>query len=83
MGKNARIGFKDEEGCMNLLEKAKQVKLTRNSRRPVTQEQIDLVLAWCRDEVTLRQVEEAVGLSHTSVYAWVAVRLKSHLNKIK
>lgn len=62
-----------------LLEKAKKISLAKNSRFPMTQEEIEVALAWANDEITMRQVRGVTGTSFTSSYAWLATRLKKYI----
>ncbi len=45
-----------------LLEKAKEAKVKRRSRIPVTEEHIELALSWMRCEIGIAQVNIALGL---------------------
>ena len=64
-----------------LLEQAKEVRL-RHKQAVITDEQIELALAWARDEVTMKQVGIVVmdltgntGATN-NIYNWLAIRLR-------
>lgn len=44
-----------------LLEKAKSVKSFKSNQTPVTDEEIELAVAWLKGEITLKQVSVALG----------------------
>ena len=49
---------------MTLLENAKDIKVTK-PRKNITDEEIELAIAWAGDEVTIGQVSTALGYSKT------------------
>lgn len=68
---------------MTLLEKAKAIKTNRAS---VTGEEIELVLAWAKDEITYSQAAKALALdegkqSKTAFYTIAAHVLKAEYSK--
>jgi len=69
------------ESMKTALEIAKSHKNTRNTKR-VSDELVELALAWANDEVTLSQVSAAIGLqkSGTTSYVMLARALKQHLS---
>lgn len=70
----------------SLLEKAKRIGRANFQVKPITQEHIDLALAWCRDEIGLRQVAVALGFPNrqtSSAYVTLARALKHHVRSKK
>ena len=53
-----------------LLEKAKGFTPKQKGERPRNNEEIELVLAWMRDEITVGQIESVIGKS--SGYNFIA-----------
>ena len=66
-----------------LLQKAKESKSGRATKRSFTKEDTELVMAWVNDEITLTQLGKAVGKQSKGVasYSYVALVLKNHLRK--
>lgn len=67
-----------------LLEKAKESKNNKSTRFIPTKEFEELALAWCRDEITLSQINKALGQGNTGyrVYAKLALTLKNYLKDV-
>ena len=64
-----------------LLEKAKRSRMKKGG--PISQEQIDLALAWASDDITIKQVGTALGKNSTSIYLALARSLKRHIQNQK
>lgn len=66
-----------------LLQKAKQSKKRDISK--VDEQQIELALAWAKDEIGFQQVVNALGvpMSPSSVYSRLAIGLKAYIQKTK
>ena len=52
-----------------LLEKAKNVALKRRSGRECSDEEIELALAWLKDEIALKQISMVIGQKHNNMLA--------------
>jgi hypothetical protein len=65
-----------------LLQKAKESKSNKSTRFIPDKEFEELALAWCRDEITLAQINKALNQSNTGYrcYAKLALTLKKYLN---
>jgi hypothetical protein len=76
-----RDNLPNQSSKNSLTVRAKAVQLARKSQhRPKDQEEIDLALAWLRDEVRLLQVCEALGHTrrqNASGYTFLATALKA------
>lgn len=66
---------------MSLLEKAQELKSKRNNKKQVSQEDIELALAWVRGEVTLAQCSFAWEMKSfgPQIYAKIAIALRTYL----
>lgn len=65
-----------------LLEKAKETGHRKQAGGDITEEIIELALAWAKGEIGLKQASEALGYTNTgNVYVIFARALKKHLNK--
>jgi hypothetical protein len=61
----------------SLLDRAKKVRVNSKTRDGVTDEDIELALAWARGEIALKQVAVALGgVAATSAYARLAISLR-------
>lgn len=66
----------------SLLQKAKKQKSDATKMTVITDEHIELALAWCRDEVTYTQVNLALAHnSQTQTYITLARALKKHFKE--
>src|SRR5271165_6063963 len=63
---------------MSLLDKAMQFKYKSKTTAVITNEEIELAIAWVRGQVTTRQLGHAIGLksSGSASYSWTATRLR-------
>lgn len=62
---------------MTLLKKAMKVKKSNPGRKPlqVTNEELDLILAYARGEVSLKQVKEAIDICNDGLANdWIKTR---------
>lgn len=68
------------EKKLTLLQKAKMVEIRTKPMLRITDEDIELALAWANDEITIVQAGEAYGMPHrgSSVYSRIALSLKKH-----
>ena len=66
----------------SLTERAKEIKTAYRVKATYAQEEVDLAVAWARDEVTLSQVAKLVG-SFSSVYCFLAVRLRQYMESLE
>ena len=64
---------------MKLLEKAKKIKVTRDSKLAITKELTELTLAWVKDEITLQQASTVLGKQSQTVLSLFANVLKVYL----
>lgn len=66
---------------MSLLEKAKEVRTKKSV--PATEEEIELALAWVREEVTLYQIAQAYGKTSGTgnVYIRLAIALREYVKR--
>lgn len=69
---------KDKKG-QTLLQKARQVKSRLVYRTNITDEEVELAVAWAKGEISFKQVREVLGIAHTTCYAWLAVRLREYI----
>ncbi|MDP3768202.1 MAG: hypothetical protein Q8S13_09315 [Dehalococcoidia bacterium] len=72
------------KSALTLLEKAKNERMIRGSIRKLGHEEIELALAWARDEVTLRQVNAVIGgdpSGSTSAYLFLARALREAIRR--
>jgi len=67
---------------MTMLEKAKATSLRKKKYQHFTKEELEVALAWARNEITLRQVAYGAfpsndpDYSYTRSYLWLAMRLR-------
>ena len=67
-----------------LLEKAKLIKIKKPHKTLISEEEMDVALAWTKEELTLSQVMEVLALtSPTSVYSFLAKCFKYYVNTEK
>jgi hypothetical protein len=67
-----------------LLEKAKLIKVKKPHKSLISEEEMDVALAWTKEELTLSQVMEVLALtSPTSVYSFLAKCFKYYVNTEK
>lgn len=67
-----------------LLEKAKGYKVRSNTTKPVTEEMIELALAWAKDEISIPQARKALGApSGGQIYHFFALTLKAYISNKK
>ena len=64
---------------MSLLEKAKKIKHRNKGWTPIGEDQINLARAWVRNEVSLKQVSEALKIGKPTAYVILARSLKQYL----
>ena len=68
-----------------LLQKALAIKSIRKPHKELAspKEMEEVALAWVRDEVSLTQINKALGLDNTGyrTYAKIAIALKGYLNE--
>lgn len=68
--------IKTDARAGSLVERAKKATKRRNFE--ITQDVIDLALAWQKDEVTITQCEKVLGVKeHNKIYAILARALKA------
>lgn len=70
----------------SLLEKARSIKTKNRSSRPLTEEEIELALAWANDEVSYTQVKNVLMKDdnhNTTVYTFLARALKEAIRNSK
>jgi hypothetical protein len=67
-----------------LLEKAKLIKVKKPHKSLISEEEMDVALAWTKEELTLSQVMEVLALtSPTSVYSFLSKCFKYYVNTEK
>ena len=68
---------------MSLLDEAKKVRPTRGRKSTITNEQVDLAVAWGVGEVELRQVATVLrnGDRNMSTYCFLATRLREAVRR--
>jgi hypothetical protein len=65
-----------------LLEQAKNIKVNTNKGSLPSKEDIELVLAWVKNDVTLKQIQLVKKFKSTSYgYAWIAQVLRVYLQE--
>lgn len=67
------------ESKQTLLDKAKLVPANSRYSRAISQEEIDLAVAWARDEVSYKQITHAINRESGSLVSWLLTRLKAHI----
>ena len=64
----------------SLLEQAKKIQSGRKTQREITKQDIELALAWTRDEVSVTQIHKVIdGASGVGIYIFLAKALKQHV----
>ena len=66
---------------MSLLAKAKKIKTQTPDK--LTEEHIELALAWAHDEVTLKQVSDALGDKDSKTYITLARSFRKYFREQK
>lgn len=64
-----------------LLQKAQKVRLRGHTPLDISDEKIELALAWARDEVRHKQVGEVLGISQGAISHFLAVALREAIRK--
>lgn len=68
----------------SLLEKAKKVGRKNNTTQNITDEHIELALAWARGDVSYSQIKKVLGLTVPStIYSFLAFSLRKHIENEK
>ena len=68
----------------SLLEKAKKVGRKNNTTQDITDEHVELALAWARGEVSYSQIKKVLGLTVPStIYSFLAFSLRKHIENEK
>lgn len=68
----------------SLLEKAKKVGRKNNTKPDITDEHVELALAWARGEVSYSQIKKVLGLTVPSTtYSFLAFSLRKHIENEK
>lgn len=68
----------------SLLEKAKKVGRKNNTTKDITDEHVELALAWARGEVSYSQIKKVLGLTVPStIYSFLAFSLRKHIENEK
>lgn len=70
-------------GKKSLLEKAKKVGCKSNAAVNITDEHIELALAWARGEISCIQIIKALGIPPSTIYSFLAFSLRKHIKKQK
>lgn len=64
----------------SLLEQAKKVGRKNNKTQDITNEHIELALAWARGEVSYSQIKKVLKLTAPStIYSFLAYSLQKHI----
>jgi ABC-type Fe3+-siderophore transport system permease subunit len=64
----------------SLLEKAKKVGRKNNTTQNITDEHVELALAWARGDVSYSQIKKVLGLTVPStIYSFLAFSLRKHI----
>lgn len=66
---------------MSLLSKAKEIKVTRRTKRSYSSEEIELVLSLAKGEINTTQVAKVLGINPTTVISYALGALKQFVNK--
>ena len=71
-------------GKESLLEKAKKVGRKNNTTRDITDEHVELALAWARGEISYSQIKNVLGLTAPStIYSFLAFSLQKYIQTSK
>jgi hypothetical protein len=72
---------KEESQSLSLIEQAKLIKGKKAHKKFINEEEMELALAWAREELTLNQIMEVLVLSsQTQVYSFLAQCFKVYVN---
>ena len=81
MGLYAKEETNSSMKTQSLLQKAKAIH-NRRSLRAITDEQIELAVAWARDEISYMQVHQVIGKRDgMAAYTLLARALREHIKR--
>ena len=66
---------------MNIVEKA-QKKVRVKKLQPISDDKIELTIAWLKDEITLSQVADVLGVKDSSAYVALARGAKHYFKTL-
>jgi len=67
----------------SLVNRAKEIRYKTKYGRVVTQDEVDLALAWCRGEISVTAVSEVMDLQKgTNTYLFLAMVLREFVKKL-
>lgn len=67
----------------SLLEKAKKATIKSKTDKNIDDEKIQLALAWAKREISLSQVQRALGFSSPTTYSFLAIALRRYIESQK
>lgn len=65
----------------SLLERARKERVKKAVPAKMTDEHIELALAWAKGEINYTQVRKVLGIPPASTYSFLALALRAHLER--